>query len=117
MHVAILAKKMLIDENSENDWYRPRKGLLDRCQLLAVAFVAKDIIRPLPTSKCVSKCDFKESLDTIRQTGCSFVDDLEGVSWDTIRNCSKSMCRKYQMEKSHDSFNSYIALARTLWRQ
>ena len=107
---------MLIDENTDSDWYRPRKGLLDRSQLLAVVFVAKDIIRSLPTGKCVSKIEFLESLDTIKQTGCSFMEVLDDITWEPIRTALKSMCRKYQAEKNHDSFQLYVTMARKLWR-
>ena len=109
---------MLDEANIKDDWYKPRGGSLKRTQLLSLIFVIKDLLR----SKCgrhISKKEYEDELFKATELGFPMHDSIASIDWQVMRNPVKAMTLKYLSDvkkKDHRSFENYVALSRTLWR-
>lgn len=105
---------------SSSDWYVSRKrkdstSTLSRKQILSIVFVGKYIIRQPEGG--IQKASFMEAISEAKISGFKAASTIENVPWPQLKDVLKNMKNKYLTKpESHESFNEFLALARTLWR-
>ena len=95
------------------DWFMSRSGNMKRSQILALVYVAKDIIRS-PDGK-IFKADYEEAMRNAENTGFDRAKSLKVLSWEKLRVAIRNIRKKYEGDAV--GFSRFLDLARAMWRQ
>ena len=97
---------------NRNDWFVCRSGILNRSQLLALVFTAKDMIRNPESS--IKKTDYIEAFQYALDVNLTRVESLRIVEWEKLRVIIRNM--KTRCSKDPSGFNNFLTIAKAMWR-